>query len=64
MSEFPAAHQQQATEIARSRILATINDTDLSAVVVFALTGLLASLVLTTYLPDWAATAALFAQLQ
>jgi len=67
MSEFPATrrHRQAAkTEAARSRTFAIINDGDLSVVIVFALTGLLATLALMRYLPDWAATAALLAQMQ
>lgn len=58
MTEFPTMRQhQQAAATARSRILAIINDPDLSVVVIFALTGLLATLVLAMYLPPWAAAA-------
>jgi hypothetical protein len=52
-----------AAENAGSRFLTVIKDPDLSVVVIFALVGLLVTMVLTMLLPLSAASAVLFAEL-
>lgn len=60
MTQLPTT--RQAVDTAWSGIFSVINDTDLTAVVVFALLGLVATVALALYIPSSGVTTALLAQ--